>query len=109
VSGQLHASGALPPRNGSRYPLDTRLFGPKIRCERCEENTHTQVTGLNAASLVLVESLLSLRHVSATGGPSSDIHDDVRKSVCVCAAETSRPSCDFHQGRRGCIEDSIAQ
>jgi hypothetical protein len=31
VSGQLHASAALPPGKVFRYPLDRRLGGPQSR------------------------------------------------------------------------------
>jgi hypothetical protein len=39
VSGQLHASAALPPE---KEPLDRRLGGPQSRSERCgeEKNPH---------------------------------------------------------------------
>jgi hypothetical protein len=35
VSGQIHASAALPPGKDPQYPLDRRLGGPQSRSGRC--------------------------------------------------------------------------
>jgi hypothetical protein len=42
VSGQLHASAALPPGKDPRYPLDRRLGGPQNRSERGGEEKNSQ-------------------------------------------------------------------
>jgi hypothetical protein len=40
VSGQLHASNALPLEKGPRYPLDRKLVGPQSRSGLQEGKKH---------------------------------------------------------------------
>jgi hypothetical protein len=45
VTGQLHATAALPPGKSPRYPLDRKLGGPQNRSGRRGEEKILEPTG----------------------------------------------------------------
>jgi hypothetical protein len=47
VSGQLHASAALPPGKSSWCPLHRRLLRPQIRSGRCGEGGKIKIVKWN--------------------------------------------------------------
>jgi hypothetical protein len=59
VSGQPHASAVLPPRNGSRYPLDRRLGGPQSRSGRRGEEEILDLTGILTPTPSVVQPVAS--------------------------------------------------
>jgi hypothetical protein len=63
VSGQLHASAALPPGKNLWYPLDRRLSGHQSRSGRGGEEKNSQpLPGLEAPIIQPVAQRCLFRH-----------------------------------------------
>jgi hypothetical protein len=59
VSGQLHATAALPPGKDPRYPLDRRLGGPQSRSGRFGAEKILDPTGTRVLSPSVVQPVAS--------------------------------------------------